>query len=214
MQLIRVGLVDDEAMLRGAMRMLVDSDPGMCVVGEASDGREALELARDTRPDVLLLDIQMPGFDGLSAAQQLALLPDAPRTIMLTIFDLDDYVYAALSAGAAGFLLKNSPPLEILHAIRVVHEGQALLAPEVTRRLIGRLAPKNSTAAALLTELTAREREVLRLISAGLSNDQLAQQLTITPTTARTYVSRLLTKLGARDRAQLVVIAYEGGLMS
>ncbi|MDO5084315.1 MAG: response regulator transcription factor [Arachnia propionica] len=210
---IRVGLVDDEAALRGAMRMLVDSDPGMVVVGEASDGAAALELARETHPDVLLMDVQMPGMGGLEAARRLGELSRGPRIIMLTVFDLDEYVQAALAAGVAGFLLKNSPPVEILHAIRVVHAGNALLAPEVTRRLIGRMAPRDPAMAERIAALTLREREALRLVAQGLSNDELAAGLHVTPATARTYVGRLLGKLGARDRAQLVVIAYEGGLM-
>lgn len=210
---IRVGLVDDEVALRGAMRMLVDSDPGMVVVGEACDGGEAVVLAREARPDVLLMDVQMPGMDGLAAARRLGALPQGPRIIMLTVFDLDEYVHAALAVGVAGFLLKNSPPVEILHAIRVVHAGNALLAPEVTRRLIGRLAPRDPAAAAQVAALTVRERETLRLIARGLPNDELAAQLNVTQATARTYVGRLLSKLGARDRSQLVVRAYEGGLM-
>lgn len=210
---IRVGLVDDEAALRGAMRMLVDSDPGMVVVGEAGDGAAALALAREERPDVLLVDVQMPGMDGLEVARRLGGLPQGPRIIMLTVFDLDEYVQAALGAGVAGFLLKNSPPVEILHAIRVVHAGNALLAPEVTRRLIGRMAPRDSAAAERIAALTLREREALRLVAQGLSNDELAVQLNVTQATARTYVGRLLGKLRARDRAQLVVMAYEGGLV-
>lgn len=211
---IRVLLVDDEPALRGAMRMLVDSDPGMSVVGEAGDGRQALELVRRERPDVVLMDVQMPVMDGLEATRLLAALPEGegPRIVMLTVFDLDEYVYAALAAGAAGFLLKNAPPLEILHAIRVVREGNALLAPEVTRRLIGRLAPGDPAAVELIATLTAREREALALIATGASNEELAVRLGVTHATARTYVSRLLTKLHARDRAQLVVIAYQSGL--
>lgn len=210
---IRVLLVDDEPAMRGAIRMLVDSDPGMSVTGEAENGARAIELVREQRPDVVLMDVQMPVMGGLEALQQLHETPGGPTVIMLTVFDFDEYVYAALAAGAAGFLLKNAPPLEILHAIRVVHDGNALLAPEVTRRFIGRLAPVRSERAQLVSQLTSREREVLGLIARGAANEELASELCITHATARTYVSRLLSKLAARDRAQLVVIAYESGLV-
>ena len=212
MSVIRVLIADDEAPLRQALRLLVDSDSGMTVIAEAQDGAEALTLAKRHRPDVVLMDVQMPQVTGLDATRQLCAEPDGPRVIVLTMFDLDEYVYAALRAGASGFLLKNSPPGEILHAIRVAHEGNALLAPEVTKRLIGHLTPE-VTSDTRVDRLTARERETLTLIGQGLSNDEIATALFVTPTTTRTYVSRILTKLDARDRAQLVVIAYESGIV-
>lgn len=212
MSAIRVLLVDDEVQLRAAMRMLVESDPGMTVVGEASDGAEAVEVAADNSPDVVLMDVQMPGMNGLEATRLLCAKPDGPRVIVLTMFDVDDYVYAALRAGASGFLLKNSPPVEVLRAIRVAHEGNALLAPEITKRLIATLASekKQDLRTGLLT---VRERETLILIGQGDSNTEIASKMFVTQTTVRTYVSRILTKLDARDRAQLVIIAYESGIV-
>lgn len=213
MSSIRVLIADDEPPLRDALRMLVDSDPGMAVVAEAYNGAEALQLAGQERPDVVLMDVQMPLMTGLEATRRLCAELNGPRVIMLTMFDLDEYVYEALQAGASGFLLKNSRPADVLQAIRVAHEGNALLAPEITRRLIGRLArpPRRNT---LADALTVRERETLVLIGQGLSNGEIAVALFVTPTTVRTYVSRLLSKLAARDRAQLVVIAYESGLIT
>lgn len=211
MMSIRVLIADDDATIRASLHLLVNSEPGMSVVAEANDGNEALRLAELHGPDVVLMDVQMPRMTGLEATRVLAERPGGPRVIVLTMFDLDEYVYEALRAGASGFLLKNSPPGEVLRAIRVAYEGNALLAPEVTKRLIGRLASARRDERVDL--LTARERETLVLIGRGLSNDEVAQTLFVTPTTVRTYVSRILTKLGARDRAQLVVIAYEGGLV-
>ena len=210
---IRVLIADDESPLRDALRMLVESDPEMTVVAKAHNGAEALQLADRLKPDVVLMDVQMPLTTGLEATRKLCAEPDGPRVIVLTMFDLDEYVYEALRAGASGYLLKNSRPTEVLHAIRVAHEGNALLAPEVTKRLIDRLAPPPRRN--LLTDaLTVRERETLVLVGQGLSNTEIAAALIVTPTTVRTYVSRILSKLAARDRAQLVVIAYESGLVT
>nr|WP_245190088.1 response regulator transcription factor [Leucobacter exalbidus] len=204
-------IADDDATIRASLNLLVDSEPGMSVVAEANDGHEALRMAELHRPDVVLLDVQMPRMTGLEATRVLAERPGGPHVIVLTMFDLDDYVYEALRAGASGFLLKNSPPPEVLRAIRIAAEGNALLAPEVTKRLISRFAPARRDKRVDL--LTTREQETLVLIGRGLSNDEVSQALFVTPTTVRTYVSRILTKLGARDRAQLVVIAYENGLV-
>ncbi|MFK4790024.1 response regulator [Microbacterium sp. ZW T5_56] len=209
---IRVVITDDEPAVRDALRLLVDSDPGLAVVGVAVDGDTAIELVRRERPDVVLMDVQMPRRGGIEATRVLTSAQRAPRVLVLTTFDLDEYVYGALSAGASGFLLKNSTPADILRAIRVVHEGNALLAPEVTRRLISRFAPQRDDS--VLAALTARERETLVLIGQGSSNAEIAAALFVTVTTVRTYVSRILTKLQARDRAGLVVIAYETGLIT
>lgn len=214
MTVIRVLIADDDPRLRASLRMLVDSDPGMEVVAEAADGDEALAAARRTEPDVALLDVRMPQRDGLEAARGIVAAGDRPRIIMLTMFDLDEYVVEALRIGASGFLLKNAPPPELLRAICVVAEGNALLAPEVTRRLIGRFAATDAASDRRLRALTDRERETLALIGRGASNDEIAAELFLTSTTVRTYVSRILGKLGARDRAQLVVLAYESGLVA
>ncbi|WP_104092545.1 response regulator transcription factor [Arthrobacter sp. GMC3] len=220
---IRVLIADDQALLRGSFRLLVDSDPGMRVVAEAADGEEAIALCAQHRPDVVLMDVQMPRISGLEATRALCSQPGGPRVIVLTMYDLDEYVYEALRAGASGFLLKNSPPSELLHAIKVVHEGNALLAPEITKRLIATLTPSPSAATtrmsaaredARLERLTARERETFGLIARGRSNDEIAAELHLSRMTVRTYVSRILTKLDSRDRAGLVVIAYETGFIT
>ncbi len=216
---IRVVVADDQTLVRAGFRLLVDSAPDLEVVGEAADGAQALELARRERPDVVLMDIRMPTMDGLEATRHIT--ADATlagvRVLMLTTFDLDEYVYQALRAGASGFLLKDTPPADLLAAIRVVAAGEALLAPGITRRLIAEFArrpdPTQVTTAAL-DVLTDREREVLTLVAHGLSNAEIAQRLVVSAATSKTYVSRLLTKLGARDRAQLVAIAYESGLVT
>ncbi len=211
---IRVLIADDDPRLRDSLSLLIDNEPGMSVCGVAPDGSAALIVTADTAPDVVLMDVRMPIMNGLDATRELLTGGDGPKVIVLTMFDLDRYVYDALSAGASGFLLKNVPPAEIVHAVRVVHEGNALLAPEVTKRLIGRLAPTPHSSDPRIATLTARERETLVLIGRGLSNQDIADELVVTETTVRTYVSRILTKTGARDRAQLVVIAYECGLVA
>lgn len=222
-EMIRVLIADDQELLRGSFRLLVDSDPGMLVVAEAANGSEAVALCAERRPDVVLMDIQMPQMDGLDAARILCSESEGPRVIMLTMFDLDEYVYEALRAGASGFLLKNSPPAELLRAIKVVHEGNALLAPEVTKRLIATLLPAQNSFVAeesirhpdgRLERLTARERETFALIARGRSNDEIAIDLHLSRMTVRTYVSRILTKLDVRDRAGLVVLAYESGFIT
>lgn len=213
---IRVLVADDQDLLRGSFRLLVDSDPALVVVGAASTGTEAVELATVLRPDVVLMDIRMPGSDGITATRAICEATPGTRIIVLTMFDLDEYVYAALQAGASGFLLKNSSPEELLRAIRVVADGGALLAPEVTRRLIADIVRTRTRPARLpdpRPALTEREREVLTLIARGRSNDDIAEQLVLSRSTVKTYVSRLLTKLSARDRAQLVVFAYECGIV-
>lgn len=208
---IQVLIADDEPGIRSSLSLLVESDPEMSVVAVAANGSEAVQLARAHDPDVVLMDVQMPQLTGLEATRILCERSDGPRVLVLTTFDLDDYVYEALRAGASGFLLKNSPPGEILRAIRVAHAGNALLAPEVTKRLIARFTPARRDTR--VEQLTARERETLVLIGRGLANAEIAAALFVTTTTVRTYVSRILTKLGARDRAQLVVAAYESGLV-
>lgn len=214
MTAIRVLIADDDPRLRASLRLLVDSEPGMQVVAEAADGEEALAGARSTDPDVALLDVRMPRRNGLDAARELLAREGRARVVMLTMFDLDEYVFEALRIGASGFLLKNAPPAELLRAIRVAAEGNALLAPEVTRRLIRRFAVTDATSDVRLRALTDRERETLALIGRGASNDEIAAELFLAPTTVRTYVSRILGKLGARDRAQLVVLAYDSGLVA
>jgi DNA-binding NarL/FixJ family response regulator len=216
---IRVVVADDQVLVRAGFRLLVESAADLEVVGEAADGTEALELARRERPDVVLMDIRMPMMDGLEATRHITADETLAgvRVLMLTTFDLDEYVYQALRVGASGFLLKDTPPAELLAAIRVVAAGDALLAPGITRRLIAEFVRRpdpTRAAPAALDALTEREREVLGLIAHGLSNAELAERLVVSAATSKTYVSRLLAKLGARDRAQLVAIAYETGLVS
>jgi len=216
---IKVLVVDDQALVRSGFKVLLDLEDDIQVVGEAASGGEAVTLARATRPDVILMDIRMPGLDGISATRQIAATPglERVRVLILTTYDTDVYVFDALQAGASGFLLKDSGPTELLHGIRVVAAGEALLAPRITRRLISHFAAARSTHQASqqrLAVLTQREREVLALVGRGLSNDEIASHLTLSPATARTHVSRAMAKLNARDRAQLVVIAYRTGLIS
>lgn len=222
---IRVLLADDQALLRSAFKVLVDSEPDMRVVGEASDGAQAFELARTERPDVVLMDIRMPGTDGLAATRLISADPELAdvRVVMLTTFEVDEYVAAALRAGASGFLGKGAEPDELLNAIRVAAAGDALLSPAATKGLIATFLAQGGgagdapAAGAAHTErlaaLTGREREVLVLVAAGLSNDGIAGRLEVSPLTVKTHVNRAMSKLGARDRAQLVVIAYESGLV-
>jgi DNA-binding NarL/FixJ family response regulator len=215
---IRVLVADDQALVRGSFRLLVDTDPGLQVIGEAATGAEAVQIATREKPDVLLMDIRMPVMDGIAATRQITGSPQTAgvRVLILTTFDLDDYVYAALRAGASGFLLKDTPPADLLAAIRVIAAGDALLAPAITRRLIAEFARRpqpGQRPASTLEDVTEREREVLTLIGRGLSNAEIAQALHITMATTKTHVSRLLAKLGARDRAQLVITAYETGLI-
>jgi DNA-binding NarL/FixJ family response regulator len=214
---IRVVLADDQALVRAGFRALLDAQDDIEVVGEASDGDEAVRLVRRLAPDVVLMDIRMPGTDGLAATRAIAgdeRLSDA-RIIILTTFELDEYVFEAIRSGASGFLVKDTEPVELLRAVRAVAEGDALLSPSVTRRLIGEFANKTreSRPAPTLDVLTEREREVMALVAEGLTNDEIAERLYVSPMTAKTHVSRAMTKLGARDRAQLVVFAYESGLV-
>ncbi|WP_405647547.1 response regulator [Streptomyces uncialis] len=216
---VRVLVADDQALLRGSFRVLVDSDPGLKVVGEADTGVTAVDMALRTRPDVVLMDVRMPEMDGIEATRRICAAPGAKdiRVLMLTMFDLDDYVYAALRGGASGFLLKDTPPGELLAAIRVVASGEGLLAPSVTRRLIAEFVRTPESArppGRVLAGTTEREREVLTLIARGLSNAEIAAWLHLSPATVKTHVGHLLRKLEARDRAQLVIVAYETGLVA
>ncbi|HTU74910.1 MAG TPA: response regulator transcription factor [Trebonia sp.] len=213
---IGVVVADDQAIVRAGFRLLIESEPGLTVLGEAADGAEAIAVSRRTSPDVVLMDIRMPVMDGIAATRVLAAEGERPRVLILTTFDLDEYVFAALRAGASGFMLKDRPPEELLAAVRVIAEGEALLAPNVTRRLISHFVrqpdPRRPPPGAL-EQLTSREREVLALIALGLSNAEIASQLVMSVPTAKTHVSRILAKLGAHDRAQLVVMAYQSGLI-
>lgn len=220
---IRVLLADDQALLRSAFRVLVDSEPDMEVVGEASDGAEAARLAAERRADVVLMDIRMPGTDGLAATRMISADPSLAhvRVVILTTFEVDDYVVQSLRAGASGFLGKGSEPEELLSAIRIAAGGEALLSPTATKGLIARFLAQQDTAdedrdparAERLESLTVREREVLVQVAGGHSNDEIAERLEVSPLTVKTHVNRAMAKLGARDRAQLVVIAYESGLV-
>ncbi|MFF5722267.1 response regulator [[Kitasatospora] papulosa] len=221
---IKVLLADDQALLRSAFRVLVDSESDMQVVGEAADGAEAVTLARSTRADVVLMDIRMPGTDGLTATRMISADPDLAgvRIVMLTTFEVDEYVVQALRAGASGFLGKGAEPDELLNAIRVAAAGEALLSPVATKGLIASFLAQGGSAgegpdaaeyAARLAALTGREREVLVQVAGGHSNDRIADRLVVSPLTVKTHVNRAMAKLGARDRAQLVVIAYESGLV-
>lgn len=215
---IRVLVADDQALVRGGFRVLVDSAPDLEAVGEAADGAEAVALTRELKPDIVLMDIRMPVKDGIEATRAIATDPATTGThvLILTTFDLDEYVYEALRAGASGFLLKDCEPDALLDAIRVIAAGDALLSPSITRRLIEEFVHRPSPAKSndeQLDVLTEREREVLSHVARGLSNQQIATELFISPATAKTHVSRIMMKLGARDRAQLVAIGYETGLV-
>jgi DNA-binding NarL/FixJ family response regulator len=212
---IKVLLVDDQALVRSGFRMILESKDDLEVIGEAADGREAVELAQVTSPDVILMDVRMPELDGVEATRRILEASSSARVIILTTFDLDEYVFEAIRAGASGFLLKDVRPAELVDAIRVVAAGEALLAPSVTRRLIEGYVgqPEPRAAPNGLDELTARELEVLRLVARGDNNREIADALQVSPLTAKTHVSRILMKLGARDRVQLVVTAYRAGLV-
>jgi DNA-binding NarL/FixJ family response regulator len=221
---LRVVVADDQALVRVGFCGIIAATPGLAVVGEAANGAEAVAAARDAKPDVILMDVRMPVMDGIEATRQITASTDV-RVLILTTFDLDEYVFAALRAGASGFLLKDTLPADLLNAISVVAGGDALLAPSVTRRLIGEFArtarpepaaacPPGAQAGRALECLTDREREVLELVARGMSNAEIADHLTISPATAKTHVAHLLTKLNARDRIQLVILAYQSGLAS
>ncbi|MEU0804228.1 response regulator transcription factor [Streptomyces sp. NPDC005970] len=214
--MIRVLLVDDQPLIRSGFRALLDLEEDIEVVAEAADGQQALELAREHLPDVALIDIQMPGVDGIEATRRIAADPALAgvHVVILTNYGLDEYVFDALRAGAAGFLVKDIVPDDFLHAVRVAARGDALLAPSITRKLINRYVttPLTTGVGTGLEELTSREREAVALVAQGLSNDEIAGRMVISPMTAKTHINRAMTKLRARDRAQLVVIAYESGL--
>jgi DNA-binding NarL/FixJ family response regulator len=213
---IGVVVADDQAIVRAGFRLLIESEPGLTVLGEAADGAEAIAVSRRTSPDVVLMDIRMPVMDGIAATRVLAADGERPRVLILTTFDLDEYVFNALRGGASGFMLKDRPPEELLAAVRVIAKGEALLAPNITRRLIShfvRQPDPHRPPPGALEQLTVREREVLTLIALGLSNAEIADKLVMSVPTAKTHVSRILAKLGAHDRAQLVVMAYQSGLV-
>jgi DNA-binding NarL/FixJ family response regulator len=219
---IRVVLVDDQQLVRAGFRMVIDSQPDLTVVGEAGDGAAAVDLLRRTPADVVLMDIRMPGTDGIAATRQVTALPEPPRVVVLTTFDLDEYVVSAIGAGASGFLLKDAPPEEMLGAVRTVHAGEAVIAASSTRRLLQHVAPMLRDAPAgasattdtrALAELTPREREVLELMAYGATNTEIAGRLFVSQATVKTHVGRVLSKTGSRDRVQAVVLAYRTGLV-
>jgi DNA-binding NarL/FixJ family response regulator len=214
---IRVLITDDQALLRGSLRVLLETEPDLVVVGEASTGAEAVDLAQTASPDVVLMDVRMPDMDGIEATRKITAPEHAPRILVLTTFDLDEYVYSALRSGASGFLLKDTPPAQLLDAVRVVASGEALLAPTVTRRLIAEFVRYPEPArrpARTLAGITDREREVLTLIALGLRNSEIEHHLHLSQGTVKTHIGRLLAKLNARDRAQLVIVGYQTGLVT
>ncbi|MFF4763934.1 response regulator [Streptomyces sp. NPDC001292] len=215
---IRVMLVDDQVLLRTGFRMVLAAQPDMEVVAEAGDGVEALQVLRATAVDVVLMDVRMPKLDGVEATRRICSEPDPPKVLILTTFDLDEYAFSGLKAGASGFMLKDVPPGDLLAAIRAVHSGDAVVAPSTTRRLLDRFAPMLPTGGKKpqhkeLQRLTEREREVMVLVAQGLSNGEIAARLVLSEATVKTHVGRILTKLGLRDRVQVVVLAYETGLV-
>lgn len=214
--MIRVMLVDDQVMVRTGLRMILEAEPDLTVVGEAADGRDAVDMVDRAKPDVILMDVRMPNMDGIEACERICSThpADTARVVMLTTFDLDDYVHAAIRAGASGFLLKDAPPEQLVEAIQVVSRGEALLSPSVTKTLIDEIARRPATSASDhpgLTELTERESGVLGLMARGMSNAEIADELILGEATIKTHVGRILAKLGARDRVQAVVIAFESG---
>ncbi|MFB4309971.1 response regulator [Actinomadura sp. GTD37] len=216
--MIEVLLADDQGLVRAGFRSILDDEDDITVTGEAADGEQAVAACRELRPDVALLDVRMPRTDGLEAARRITADPrlDGVRVVILTTFDLDEYVYGALRAGATGFLLKDTEPAELIHAVRVAARGDALITPSVTRRLIGEFAGRVEVPVPgpRLRALTEREREVMLLVAAGQSNDEIAARLVLSPATVKSHVSRIMAKAGARDRARLVVLAYESGMVS
>jgi len=210
---IRVVVADDQPLVRTGLRMILTAEPDIAIVGEAADGRAAIAVCAELRPDVVLMDVRMPDVDGIEATRVITAVDEPPRVLVLTTFDLDEVVYDALRAGASGFLLKDAPEERLTTAIRVVAEGGSLFAPSVTRRLIEEFARRSPAPQAELSGLTEREHEVLRLVARGLSNAEIAQELFVSDNTVKTHVARLLMKLGVRDRVQAVVLAYESGLV-
>jgi DNA-binding NarL/FixJ family response regulator len=214
---IRIVLADDQPMLRMGFRMVFEAQPDLEVVAEANDGQEILDVLRATPADVVLMDVRMPHLDGVEATRRICAEPNPPRVLILTTFDLDEYVYEGLRAGASGFLLKDVPPPELLRAIRVVAAGDAIVAPSVTRRLLDQFArhlPRDEPSSPVLDRLTSRERDVLLEMARGLSNAEIAETLFLSEATVKTHVAHILTKLGVRDRVQAVVLAYESGLVT